>query len=161
MRIYWINDFEKGNLGMMARPRGNDWLQDEVTRLKLLNVNIVISLLEYNEVMELEIEKESEICQASNIDFISFPIKDRGVPVNRDGYIELVKKIDRELKKDSKIVIHCRMGIGRTSMLAAGVVIKNKIADVDVFEFLSKRRKLSVPDTEEQKLWVLGLKNKF
>lgn len=35
--IYWINDQKIGDelIGTMARPRGNDWLDDEIRGLKL------------------------------------------------------------------------------------------------------------------------------
>jgi hypothetical protein len=29
-RIYWIDDLESGQLGIMPRPRGGDWLEDEI-----------------------------------------------------------------------------------------------------------------------------------
>jgi protein-tyrosine phosphatase len=159
MRIYWINTFEKGNIGMMARPKGNDWLEDEIRKLSMSGVNMVVSLLEKHEEVELEIEKESELCQKHNIEYVNFPIKDRGVPENVDSFLKLISTIDQNLRDDKKIAIHCRMGIGRTSVVAAGTLIKNGHESEGIFEFLSEKRTLTVPDTDEQIEWIKGQKH--
>ena len=159
MRIYWINEFAKGNVGMMARPRGNDWLEDEICKLKKLEVDTVVSLLEPNEIIELKLEKEKVICKKWGLEFINFPICDRAIPTDPNAFLKLISTIDTKLKDDKKIVVHCRMGIGRTSMVAAGLLIKNGAKLDIVFDLLSEKRTLNVPDTDQQKQWVIGLKN--
>jgi hypothetical protein len=38
-KIYWIHDFANGaKLGIMPRPRGDDWLEEEIVKLKKLKV---------------------------------------------------------------------------------------------------------------------------
>lgn len=154
MRIYWINTLEKGNIGMMARPKGNDWLEDEIRKLSMSGVNMVVSLLEKHEEVELDIEKEHDLCEKYNIKYVNFPIKDRGVPEDIGSFLQLIYTIDESLRDDKKIAIHCRMGIGRTSVVAAGALIKNGHNPEDVFEFLSEKRTLVVPDTDEQIKWI-------
>ena len=39
--------------GIMPRPRGNDWLEDEIKQLRLNGVNTIISLLESEEILAL------------------------------------------------------------------------------------------------------------
>lgn len=35
VKIYWLHNFENGSkLGIMARPRGNEWLEGEIISLK-------------------------------------------------------------------------------------------------------------------------------
>jgi protein-tyrosine phosphatase len=47
------------------------------------------------------------------------------------------------------------MGIGRTSLVIAGVLLSLQIKNIDeVFNFLSEKRTLKVPDTEEQITWI-------
>jgi len=160
--IYWIAEDEiaKNNLGIMARPRGNDWLEDEIIKLKHLDVNCVISLLEQSEIYELEIEKEELYCKNNQITFINYPIKDRGLP-EKKSFINLIKTISEKLKLGEKIVVHCRMGIGRASMVSAGALIMNGIDPNIVFELLTKKRTLNVPDTHTQKEWILNIKNEL
>jgi protein-tyrosine phosphatase len=154
MRIFWINEFKKGNLGMMARPKGNDWLEDEIKKLGFYEVDVVVSLLEWHEMKELEIESEQLFCEKHDIEFIHFPIQDRNVPEDEKAFIQLITTIDLKLKEGKKIVIHCRMGIGRTAVIAAGTLIKNGLKADNVFELLSNKRTLEVPDTNEQVEWI-------
>lgn len=157
--VYWINEEVIGEklLGTMARPRGNDWLIDEIRSLKNGNVDTLISLLDSSEEYELGLSKEREICKEMNIEFINFPIKDVSVPQNESAFIELVNKLSLQVKDENRIVMHCRMGIGRASMLAAAIMIKLGMKEEIVFDKISEYRKLKVPDTEEQKKWILQL----
>ncbi len=151
MRIYWIEDFIKpGKLGMMARPKGNDWLKDEVDTLSRFGVNMVVSHLEKEEEYELGLTKEKEICLSSGIDFISYPVADRSIPKNKDSYKDLISVISERLKQGERVIIHCRMGIGRTGMTAAAILLKNGFDPNQVFDYLIKIRTLNMPDTKEQ-----------
>lgn len=154
MRIYWTNNVEPGNLGLMARPRGNDWLFDEIRTLKMYGTDILVSLLEHSELAELELLHEPSICDELSIKFISFPIKDRSIPTNKKDFRTLAGQLNNELEHGRKIVIHCRMGIGRTGMLAAGILMQQGFDANSSFEFLSKVRTLNVPDTNEQIEWM-------
>ena len=156
MRIYWINELNNFNVGMMSRPRGNDWLEDEIAELTRYNVTTIVSLLEYEEIYDLELEKEAFYCKINNIEYINFPIKDRGLP-DKISFLELVHNLDKKLKNKEKIVIHCRMGIGRTSMLVAALLLKRCFEKDTIFDFLSEKRTLRVPDTQEQIDWIYNL----
>ncbi len=157
MRIYWLDSFETGNLGLMPRPRGNEWLEDEVYKLKLNKVNTVISLLEADETRELEIEREPHFCKLSNIDFLHFPIEDRKVPTDSKSFLKLINQVNQKLECGENIVVHCRMGIGRTSLIAASVLISRGYSAQEAFDFISKKRTLTVPDTVDQVTWLKGI----
>ena len=65
---------------MMARPKGGEWLENEIAILKSTNIDCVVCLIEYHEMLELNIEKEEFYCNENNIEFIHFPIKDYSLP---------------------------------------------------------------------------------
>ena len=161
MRIYWVTIFDDVEVGMMARPKGNDWLEDEIKKLKLYNVDIVISLLEFHENQDLEIEREEEFCLKHGLTYINFPIIDRSVPNDEFDFMKLVSQINCKLKKGKKVVVHCRMGIGRTSVLLAALLISNGFSSDNVFEFLTEKRTIQVPDTKKQVEWIKGLANRL
>ncbi|MEM1136439.1 MAG: protein-tyrosine phosphatase family protein [Bacteroidota bacterium] len=127
MRVYWIDNFTTGNVGMMARPKGNDWLEDEIQKLNFYNVDFVVSLLEWNEIQELGLEKEKYFCEQYNIQFIHLPIPDRNIPESNKNFIEFITHLNKALQNAKKIVIHCRMGIGRTSMVAAALLVSQSL----------------------------------
>ncbi len=151
MRIFWVNDFfATGKLGMMARPRGKDWLEDEILKLKHHDIDVIVSLLEREEELELAIEQEKQFCEKYSIEFVSFPIQDRSIPLNKKEFDNFIDQLYKELQQGKNIVIHCRMGIGRTSLVCASLLLKTGIEKEKVFDILSKTRTLSVPDTQEQ-----------
>ncbi len=161
--IYWINEKEIGekSLGTMARPRGNDWLEDEIKSLKIREVDYLVSLLESAEIWELGLEKEKTLCEEQGIQFINFPIKDINTPNNSNEFIRLAGELANRMQEGKKVVIHCRMGIGRSSMLAAAVMIKLGMKGEDVFDIISKYRKMQVPDTKEQREWVINIEEQL
>lgn len=160
MRIYWINQLKKsGKLGMMPRPRGGDWLSDEMQRLAQRNVTTVISHLERAEEFELNIASEGELCIENGIEFIHYPILDRSTPKDLSSYLDLIADIDNRLENGENVVIHCRMGIGRTGITAASVLLKNEWDADQVFKSLSDSRTLEMPDTEEQVQFIHSIKH--
>ena len=58
-KVYWIHNFANGaKVGIMPRPRGVDWLEEEVIKLKKQKVGLWISLLEQHEIYELGIRNQ-------------------------------------------------------------------------------------------------------
>ena len=148
--LYWIEDFAP-RLAIMARPRAGDWLEDEVANWKREGVGVVVSLLESDEVDELGLAAEPALCREAGIEFVSFPIADRGVPRNPEDALSLARRL---VATGKPVAIHCRAGIGRSSIMAALVLSLSGIEVSAAFEALSAARRLSVPDTEQQRLWV-------
>src|SRR5689334_14088527 len=118
-RLHWIEIPISGRLAIAARPRADDWLEAEVADWKREGVNVVVSLLEGTEVSELKLEREAELCQFHEIEFLSFPIPDRGVPGTAGGIVDLVRSIAERIVDGGAVVVHCRAGIGRSSIIAA------------------------------------------
>jgi protein-tyrosine phosphatase len=52
------------------------------------------------------------------------------------------------------MVIHCRMGIGRSTIIAGCLLLKPGYKTNEVFAQISKIRGMRVPDTEEQIAWL-------
>ena len=153
MRIYWIEEIDQGKVGIMPRPRGNDWLETEIRKLSMEQVTYVVSLLENQEIHELELEEEASLCEKHGIGLINFPIRDRSTPQDKEAFISLIERLYQLVEKANKIVIHCRMGIGRSSLVAAGIMVRAGIKASGIFDLISKYRTLEVPDTATQISW--------
>jgi protein-tyrosine phosphatase len=154
VEVYWICEIKKGRLGTMPHPRGGDWLEDEICSLKNLGVDVVVSLLESDEMRELDIEREEACCEAAEISFLSFPIRDRDVPQSISETGKLVQTIFNLLGDGKNVVIHCRGGIGRSSVIAACVMMRDGFAADEAFRRIQEARGCFVPDTPEQREWV-------
>ncbi|MDX2011947.1 MAG: hypothetical protein SFW67_17270 [Myxococcaceae bacterium] len=155
--LFWIDTNTSGRLATMARPRGGDWLEDELRLLQRKGIQIVVSLLTSDEVNELDLGQERAACAALGLRFISFPIPDRGVPTHDAEAAALIAKLARDVQSSLAVAIHCRMGIGRASMVAAGVLRALGVAGDAALARIAEARGLAVPDTEAQRQWVLRL----
>ncbi|MBL8151881.1 MAG: dual specificity protein phosphatase family protein [Blastocatellia bacterium] len=151
--IYWIEDFP--NLGIMPRPRSGEWLEDEILALKDDKVSIFCSLLTEDEITELGLTQEQNYCKEYGIEHIQFPIADRSVPKLDNNTISFIYQLSEKLKTGQRIVIHCRMGGGRSALIAACIMVLSGISLEDAFKKIEHSRGFSVPDTEEQANWVV------
>jgi protein-tyrosine phosphatase len=154
-RVYWIDLPSPWRLAIMARPRSGDWLVDEIQGWSLENVSVVASMLERDEVVELGLEQEASLCASSGIEFVSYPIADRSVPLAKSETHRLAQRLASDVQSERAVAIHCRIGIGRSSLLAACTMHYLGIEPIAAFEAISKSRGLTVPDTEAQRQWVL------
>lgn len=152
--IYWVHEIEPIRLALMPRPRSGEWLEDEVTGWQRAGIQTIVCLLEAHEIQELGLQKESSLCLDRGIQFLPFPIPDRGTPNSAQEVSALVRNIEERLHRNEGVGIHCRVGIGRTGLLGACVLLKLGMSFPDVFPMLSRSRRLPVPDTVAQFEWV-------
>ena len=141
----------------MPRPRGGDWLEDEIHSLKSSGVDAVVSLLERAEIEELDIAEEQALCEANGIAFLSFPIRDRNVPSSGREALGFAGSVSNLLQSGKSIVIHCRQGVGRSALIAACVMAVGGVPVDEAFEKIEAARGCPVPDTPEQRRWVAHL----
>ena len=152
--IYWIDGVPSGRLAIMPRPRAGDWLEDEIAGWRDEGVDVVVCLLEPHEVSELGLEREPVLCQHHAIDFIAFPIADRGVPESEQDGLALAGQLAERLRSGTAAAIHCRAGIGRSSLVAACALGLLGIEPDTAFNAIGMARGVTVPDTEQQRNWV-------
>ncbi len=154
-KIYWIYQLDNSaKIGIMARPRGNDWLEDEINHLKNNGVDVLVSLLEKCEIDELGLKDEEKYCIAKNIIYINFPIKDRDNPQDKNLLDKFIATIVLKINEGKSIVIHCRMGIGRASIIASSILLQYNFTVNEIIDKITSIRGLKVPDTEEQVEWL-------
>jgi len=63
-----------GQLAISARPRGGDWLQEEVLAWRRAGIDVIVSLLEPWEAADLNLGNEAIQSEVTGIQFFSFPI---------------------------------------------------------------------------------------
>lgn len=152
--VYWIKGSWPGKLAILARPRGADWLDDEVAGWKQAGLNVVVSLLTSDEESELDLLNEAELAKRNGLSFISFPISDYSVPNSKKVTRQLVGKLKEQLLHGNAVGIHCRQGIGRSSLIAACVLVTSGESPREAFQEIQRARGRTVPDTDEQTSWV-------
>src|SRR5205807_7287615 len=103
IELYRIEGPWLGRLAIMPRPRGSDWLEDEIKSWRRSGVDVVLSLLTPDESAELSLADEEGLCRANGIHFVSFPIIDRGVPSSMKAFSDLVTKLAEQLVEGKNI----------------------------------------------------------
>jgi protein-tyrosine phosphatase len=152
--LHWVDGPWPGRLALSARPRGGEWLADEINAWRRAGVDTVFSLLTPEEETDLDIAGEASQAKAHGMRFLSFPILDRQVP---DSEIELAKalqQLDSELASGRNVVLHCRQGIGRTGLVAACLLLTKDLDPETAVQRLSVARGIPVPETVEQRRWI-------
>ena len=153
--LYWVRDLQPAvGLAIMPRPRAGEWLADEMRGYAQAGLDTVVSLLTAPEIAELDLQREAEHAVAAGLQFLDFPIPDRGVPASAAALRGFVLELAQQARDGRKIGIHCRAGIGRSGMVAACVMSALGVKTDAIFPMLSKARRVTVPDTAEQEAWV-------
>jgi protein-tyrosine phosphatase len=143
-----------GRLAISARPRGGDWLEEEMRAWRKDGIDIVVSLLVPEEASDLDLEQERAMSEANGIEFYSFPIIDRSVPSHSLDIHSFLRNLDSKLNLGKSITIHCRQGIGRAGLIAAVLLIERGLMPVAAIERVGASRRIPIPETEEQRLWI-------
>ena len=152
--LYWIEGPWPGRLALSARPRGGDWLEDEISNWKRAGVNEVLSLLTAEEERDLDLRQEKAEVEKQGLEFFSFPIADRQVPRSEAKLAEFLEKLNARLAQSKNLVVHCRQGVGRSGLVAACLLLKNGISPGVAVSEISAARGVPVPETEEQRDWI-------
>jgi hypothetical protein len=158
--IFWIKTDLPGRLATMPRPKGES-LALELQELRTLGVDVVVSLLGRAEQTELLLDAEGDLCEGCSMTFLALPIEDRGLPTDPKEVGELANKLLKLLRDGKTVAIHCRMGIGRASLLAACVLILSGVSPEAAWKRIREARGCPVPDTEEQRKWVARFATSF
>src|SRR5262245_21847999 len=152
--MFWIAGPWPGRLAILLRPRGGDWLSRDTEMWRRAGLDVVVSLLEPSEARELGLIDEAASASESGLDFRAFPIPDRGVPTHRAA-ARFASQLVADLRAGKSVGLHCRQGIGRSALVAAATLIVGGVNAAAALNDISASRGLQIPETEEQRRWVL------
>ena len=153
-QFYWVSGPWPGKLALSARPRGGDWLEDEVASWRGAGVSTVLSLLTDAEERDLDLTSEGRYVRAQGLKFVSLPIPDRQVPTSESEVSAILDSIDRDLSAGKNVLIHCRQGVGRTGLIASCLLVTKLLSSEAAVRTLSSARGVEVPETMEQRQWI-------
>ena len=153
--IYQVEQIGSGFLAVMAKPVSGEWIEDEFKGIAQEGIKQIVSLLESRESYEVGLKNEKQLSEKNKMEFISFPIKDRGLPTSVKEFSKFTKSLYAQIAGGKNTVVHCRAGIGRAGIVASGVLLHCGFEPKEAFSLVSKKRRVEVPDTEEQYNWLV------
>jgi protein-tyrosine phosphatase len=145
--LYWVKGPWPGKLALTARPRGEDWLEDEIKSWQRAGINTVLSLLEPAEEMELGLKDEGALVKRQGMKFKSLPIPDRQIPNSESELGASLEEIDADLSSGKNVVVHCRQGVGRTGLVAACLLVTKGLSSRAAIASVTSARGTPIPET--------------
>jgi protein-tyrosine phosphatase len=152
--IFTIPLDSPGTLAIAPRPRGGDWLDDEVRALAAQGFQVLVSLLESQEAQDLGLEHEPAVCDSNGLAFVSIPIPDRGTPSDFTEFKGAVAELVTRLRSGRRIAVHCRQSVGRSGILVVSMAVAVGVDLQDAIETVSIARGVRVPETLVQLEWL-------
>jgi protein-tyrosine phosphatase len=159
--IFWI----KGKAGEAAphlaivlRPRGNNCLEDDLRGLRQGGIQTIVSLLEPDEAEWVGLKDEQGTAMRAGLSFLSYPIPDAQVPEDVLSFRQFINGIADRVAARETVGVHCRGCIGRATVTAACSLIHLGWNPATALAAIQRARGVSVPDTPEQKAWILAYK---
>jgi protein-tyrosine phosphatase len=156
--VLWVEGDPAVKLAIVLKPRGEDWLKDDLARIKRSGVDTLVSLLEPDEAGWLGLGDESQTAEEVGLKFLSYPIRDVHVPADIKSFRAFVATLAERLRAGERIGLHCRGSIGRAPTTAACTLIQLGWKAKDALAAIQAARGFPIPDTEEQLRWILNYK---
>jgi protein-tyrosine phosphatase len=156
-KLFWIPGPWRGKLAVASRPRGGDWLEDEIKAWQQAGFDVIVSLLEKDEAAQFELGQEGDVAESKGVRFVSFPIPDRGVPGSTREALSLFAEIAAALEAGKNVAVHCRQGVGRSGLIAAGVLLTSGMGVDNALAVVSTARGETIPETPAQLQWIKHL----
>ncbi len=156
--VFWIESDPNTFLAIVLRPRGDDWLEDELRRMHSSGIQTLVSMLEEPEADSLGLSDERRLAEQIGLSFLSYPIPDRTTPADLPDFRRFASELARRLRAHERIGVHCRGSIGRASIAAACALIQLGWSPKTALSAIEAARGCQIPDTEEQRQWILEYK---
>ena len=151
--IYTIARDLPGTLSTMPAPAGGDALADALAELRGAGVDVLVSLLPAEQAAGLGLVGEEAAATAAGLAYRSFPIPDFGVPDRAAAEPELAA-LAGALAAGRHVAVHCWGGVGRSSLIAAAVLVCTGVASADAWARVAAARGVPVPETDAQRTWI-------
>jgi hypothetical protein len=72
MKPYWVETGNQLRVAIVPRPRGGDWLEDELDQMKRAGVDVLVSMLQVDEAAELGLSSEAELWEIRGHDWTRY-----------------------------------------------------------------------------------------
>lgn len=154
--IFWVMGDPPAPLAIVLKPHGGCELEADLRKMKAGGIDTLVSLLERREAEWLELSEEPRLAQRAGLEFLSFPIPDTHIPIDKRAFHIFVENLAARLRAGERIGVHCRGSIGRATVTAACALIELGWDANEALAAIEQARGCPVPDTREQEGWILA-----
>jgi protein-tyrosine phosphatase len=144
-----------GRLATMAHPRGGSRLADDMAGLAEAGVDVLVSTLTGEEQRRLGLLDAAPTAAAAGVDFMAFPIEDRGVPEG-PAVVAVAVRLAAHMRAGRFVAVHCFGAIGRAPLLAGATLAVLGVDPAEALRLIASARGLPVPATTAQRDWLFA-----
>jgi len=116
-------------------------------------VDVLVCLLPPGERLLLGLADEPDAAARAGLAFHALPIRDFATP-DRAAAAVLVDTLAAELAAGRYVAVHCRGGVGRSSLIAAALLVRLGTPAEQAWQVISAARGHPVPETAAQRRWL-------
>ena len=157
-RLFWIPTLHRGRIAVVERPRGGDWLIDDITAFRAAGIDTLVSALGDVEIHDYALEREGELATAAGIAFQRFQIPNMSTPPVAEA-LPALEALAAQVTAGRTIAAHCFASIGRAPTIVTSILVILGEAPEDAWQRVQFARGFAVPDTNAQRRWVTELRN--
>ena len=118
-----LPDSVTGRLFLHSMPGMRESINDFLFQINEDNIQKIVSLTGLEEIIVYS-PKYADFIKNNNIPIVRiFSIPDFGIPDKVEIFIQIIKEYRKYLMDGESILVHCRMGIGRTGIFAVALLI--------------------------------------
>ncbi len=144
-----------GRVIITRRPRGFQFLDEDVATWRARGIDAVVSLLEVGEAELIGLDHQGEVCRKHGIVFVPYPLVDFSTPPAPAKVRPTIEGLAGLISNGKSVAFHCYASRGRSPTLAAAVLIELGLSADDAMARLSRARRHVIPETPEQRQWIL------
>ena len=142
---------KKGD-SLVGAPWDRD-LATDVARIAAEGVDAVVSLIEPDEATDLSVPDLGPRIEAAGLTWLSFPIRDGGVPGDRAAFEALADRVSDLLDAGRHVVVHCKGGLGRAGTFASTVLVRRGVPPDEAIRQVRAARTGAV-ENRTQERWI-------
>jgi protein-tyrosine phosphatase len=116
-------------------------------------VGTVVSTLTQSELHRYGLQDMSRSCKEEGLGYLWWPIFEHGIPADEDA-AEYLPQMRQRLADGEHLVIHCRLALGRSPMVAIALLTDIGVPLATAREAVSEARGHPVPDRPAQGRWL-------
>lgn len=143
-------------LAIVLCPRGGSMLLRDLSLFKREGIETLVSLLSEEQIRMLALAEEPAVATELGMDFVFHPLPDHHLPSDIKAFRSFVNDLARRLHAGERIGVHCWGSIGRATLAAACTLIHLGWEPANALAAVESARGCPVPDTDEQKEWILA-----
>ena len=96
--IYRVKELGQGFLAIMAKPVSGEYIEDEFSGIAQEGIKQIVSLLEPDDEYAVGLREEASLSEKNGMNFVSFPIVDRGLPGSVVSFSKITGEFCAELE---------------------------------------------------------------